>query len=427
MKYKSVKGMGDILPQDVNIWQALERIARVTLESSGYKEIRTPILEDTAVFVRSIGETTDIVSKEMFTFEDRKDRSLTMRPEGTAPIVRAYIEHSLSSVSPISQLYYTGPMFRSERPQKGRSRQFHQIGVEIIGSDSPQIDFEVIWRLNELLSRFGLKDFVIKVNSLGCKEDKIRFAEKLKGYAQGEKSRLCDDCNARMEKNVLRILDCKNESCISILRNAPSVRDSLCSECDLHFASVKAMLQSERIRFEEAKNLVRGLDYYTGTVFEVTHPGLGGQDALGAGGRYDTLVKDMGGPDVGAVGFALGMERVIIALGDGKDLLIKKPMVAYIATVGNDAKNKGFKLAEEIKSSINTDMVNIIVHVGLGESSLKSQMRSADSTGAQYVLIIGDDELAKGEATLRNMATKEQVGVKFEEAGKKLKELILKT
>lgn len=414
MQYRSVKGMEDILPEDIRIWQEMERAARIELESNGYKEIRTPVLEETAVFVRSIGETTDIVSKEMFTFEDRGDRSLTMRPEGTAPIVRAYIENSLDQKFSVAQLYYIGPMFRSERPQKGRSRQFHQIGVEIIGSRSPQVDGEAIRRLNKMLGLFGLEGCSIKLNSLGCRQDKMNFAEKLKGYLKDKKNALCEDCNTRLDKNVLRVLDCKNENCIRIVKDAPSVSGSLCPDCAGHFAAVRAMLAPD-VKFEEAKNLVRGLDYYTGTVFEVTHPALGGQDALAAGGRYDNLVKEMGGPDMGAVGFAIGMERIIIALGDKAKMIFAEPAIIYIATMGKEAKSEGFKLAEEIKREINKDAFKLITLTDLAESSLKSQMRSADKNGAKLVLILGENELKDGIVALKNMAgDKEQVNVKRE-------------
>lgn len=421
MKYQSVKGMEDILPQNARPWQELERIARIELESSGYKEIRTPVLEETAVFARSIGEETDIVKKEMFTFSDRKERSLTLRPEGTAPIVRAYIEHSLNKISSISQLYYIGPMFRSERPQKGRLRQFHQIGVEIIGSNSPRVDGEVIRRLNSLLKKIGLKDFTIKINSLGCSKDKLNFAVKLKDYLKGEKAHLCDDCRTRMEKNVLRVLDCKNENCGNVIKNAPDVVDSLCSGCVDHFAAVSEILKSEKIDFKRTKNLVRGLDYYTGTVFEVTHPDLGGQDALAAGGRYDNLVKEMDGPDAGACGFAIGMERTLLVLGDK---LREKPAVLYIATLGKNGKAEGLRLAENIKEELNKDRFGICVFMDIEESSLKSQMRAADGAGAKFVLIIGDDEIAKGEAVLRDMNTKEQINIKFSDTVNIIKEKI---
>jgi histidyl-tRNA synthetase len=396
--------MEDMLPQDSEWWRDIEDKARRELEFYGYSEIRTPILEDTAVFVRSIGETTDIVTKEMFTFSDRKERSLTMRPEGTAPIVRAYIEHSLGTLSPVTKLYYIGPMFRAERPQKGRLRQFHQIGVEVIGSPSPFADIEVLAQLHGMLKAFGLDGFVIKLNSLGCKDDKARFAESLKGYLADKQSRLCEDCKKRMEKNALRVLDCKNESCVQVIRNAPNIFDNLCAPCKDHFTRVKDGLKAVGVRFEETKNLVRGLDYYTGTVFEITHPGLGSQDAIGAGGRYDNLVKDMGGPSVGAVGYALGIERLIIAL-KGKAPGSGTAKVVYIATLGDAAKIRGQQLAEKIKDE---SVPRLVVLQDISEASLKSQMRSADKNGARFVVIMGEDEMSQGNAKLKDMKEKKE-------------------
>jgi histidyl-tRNA synthetase len=406
MEYRSVKGMEDMLPQDAGRWQEIENKARGELEFYGYSEIRTPILEDTAVFVRSIGETTDIVTKEMFTFSDRKERSLTMRPEGTAPIVRAYIEHSLGTLSPVMKLYYIGPMFRAERPQKGRLRQFHQIGVEVIGSSSPFADIEVLTQLHGMLKAFGLDGFVIKLNSLGCKDDKARFAGSLKGYLADKSSRLCDDCKNRMEKNALRVLDCKNESCVQVIRNAPNILDNLCAPCKDHFARVKDGLKAVGVRFDDTKNLVRGLDYYTGTVFEITHPDLGSQDAIGAGGRYDNLVKDMGGPSVGAVGYALGMERLMIAL-KGRASGSGETKVIYIATLGDAAKIKGQQLAEKIKDDLRPAIPGLVVLKDISDASLKSQMRSADKNNARLVIILGDDELKQDKAIIKDMRAKD--------------------
>ncbi|MDD5496680.1 MAG: histidine--tRNA ligase [Candidatus Omnitrophica bacterium] len=414
---KAIKGMEDILPQDIAIWRWLEDTARRDLESYGYAEIRTPILEETSVFVRSIGETTDIVTKEMYTFKDRGDRSLTLRPEGTAPIVRAYIENSLGKISPELKVYYIGPMFRSERPQKGRSRQFHQIGVEVFGSASVYADAEVIMQMNNMLKLFGLKGYTIKLNTLGCKKDKDNFALALTNYLKDKASLLCNDCKTRLEKNVLRVLDCKNENCIKIVANAPSILENLCPPCREGFDKLKGTLKEMGIGFEETKNLVRGLDYYTGTVFEVTHPDLGGQDAIGAGGRYDNLVKEMGGASVPAVGYALGMERVIIALKKDMSLCAN---VIYVATLGDGPKIQGVQIAEKIRRD--RDLAGTIVITDVKESSLKSQMRAADRLNAKLVVIIGDDELKKGEVILRDMRSKEQLNLSIEEVIPKLRE-----
>ncbi|MDP2912991.1 MAG: histidine--tRNA ligase [Candidatus Omnitrophota bacterium] len=431
--YKSIRGMEDILPGGIRAWQSLERIARIELESNGYSEIRTPILEETAVFSRSIGDTTDIVTKEMYTFVDKKGRGLSLRPEGTAPIVRAYVEHSLHRISNQSRLYYIGPMFRSERPQKGRSRQFHQIGAEIIGSSEPQMDAEIIARLSDLLKLFGLEAFQIKLNSLGCKDDKDKFSGKLKNYLKGKKNKLCADCNNRLEKNCLRVLDCKNEECVKIVKDSPDIADNLCGRCGEHFGKVKMMLESYfGVQFVESKKMVRGLDYYTGTVFEVTHPDLGGQDALGGGGRYDNLVKEFGGPNVGAVGFAIGIERVFIALGDKKDLF-GSPGLVYIATLGGDAKIKGRKLAEELRLRWNgfpppdgrLYNLNVVTLLDWTDASLRSQMRSADRNGARVVIILGDDEIKQNKAAIKDMENKEpqfliDIGSVVDEVGKRM-------
>lgn len=422
MKYQSVKGMEDLLPQNAWIWQAMERMARGIFEAWGFREIRTPILEDTAVFSRSIGETTDIVTKEMYTFSDRKGRSLTLRPEGTAPVVRAFIEHSLDKALSESggKFYYIGPMFRAESPQKGRLRQFYQIGAEIIGSRDCQADIELIMQLDRMLKAFGLKDFSIKLNSLGCKKDKDNFAARLRDYFKDKKNCLCKDCNERIEKNVLRVLDCKNESCAIIAKDAPDVIESLCKECLNDFVTVKNGIQGIGIKVDEARKLVRGLDYYTGTIFEVTHPGLGSQDAIGAGGRYDNLVKEMGGPDVGAVGYAIGIERAIIALGNKMDVFT--PNIVFFATLGNDAKARGLELAERIRKKFNTPYLIKVVALtgGIGGASLKSQMRNADKNNADIVVIIGDDELKAGKAVIRDMKTKEQVSVEMDDIVEKV-------
>lgn len=421
VKYTSVKGMEDLLPQDARLWQELEASARAELEASGYSEIRTPILEDTAVFVRSIGETTDIVTKEMFTFQDRKERSLTMRPEGTAPIVRAYVEHALANTASVLQLYYIGPMFRAERPQKGRLRQFHQIGVEIIGSRSAYSDAETIHRLWQLLKAFGLDDAVVKLNSLGCRQDKERFSGRLRDYLNEKKGQLCDDCKARIDKNVFRALDCKNDACRKVLSGAPNILDSLCDQCKAGYERLRDILRGLEVPFSEARNLVRGLDYYTGTVFEVTHPALGAQDAIGAGGRYDNLIKDMGGPDAGAIGFALGMERIILAV-KSKAPKGGDAAVVYIATLGDGAKLKGIQLAEEVRRACeDVPALRLVVLKDIGETSLKSQLRNADKNGARIVVIVGEDELGRGKAKLKDMAGKKEDEVAIDSVAGEIK------
>ena len=313
-------------------------------------------------------------------------------------------------------------MFRAERPQKGRSRQFHQIGVEVIGSSSHFADAEVIAQLDGTLKMFGLKDFTIKLNSLGCKQDKAKFADVLKVFLKERSSRLCDDCKERVDKNVLRVLDCKSDSCRQVVREAPNVLDSLCGGCREHFEKVKTSLKALDVRFEEAKNLVRGLDYYTGTVFEITHSSLGAQDAIGAGGRYDNLVKDMGGSDTGAVGYALGMERIIIAL-KSQNVSPRPAKTIYIATLGDEAKIEGMKMAQKIRKEAGSSGITVLTDIG--ESSLKSQLRSADKNSSALVIILGEDELKQGKVLVKDMVNKEPqasiaIGSVAEEVRKRL-------
>ncbi len=407
--------MEDILPEEAERRFNLEMIAREHLETHGYKEIRTPVLEDAAVFTRSIGEASDIVSKEMYTFNDKKGRLFAMRPEGTAPIVRAYIEHGIDKAAYEPKLYYMGPMFRSERPQKGRSRQFYQIGVEVFGTGSVYADAEVLSQLSGMLKLFGIRGFTLKLNTLGCKNDKEKYSENLKNYLEREKNRLCPNCRERMNKNALRVLDCKVDPCRALLRNAPDIKESLCQECGGHFNKLKNILKEMNIKFKEERNLVRGLDYYTGTVFEITHEALGAQDALGAGGRYDNLVKDMGGRETGAIGYAIGVERVMLAIN--KEAAVDKKKTVFLATLGDKAKIEGMKLARQLRENC----PRLVVVTDIREASLKAQMRSADKSGALITVILGEDEIAKKEALLRNMATKEQIALSMEEIVKEIK------
>jgi len=415
MNYKSIKGTADILPGPAGsseLRQAMEAISQDIFQKFGYREIRTPIIEERSLFVKSIGEETDIVTKEMFSFEDRGEREIVLRPEGTAPIVRAYLEANLHKQDAFQKFYYIGPMFRAERPQAGRMRQFHQIGAEAIGSMAPEIDAEIIGLMASLLDAMKIKGYKIRINNLGCKEDKARLSKTLRSTLEKEKNVLCDDCKKRLETNPLRVLDCKKESCRSVVRGAFKSVKFLCNKCDEHFKKVLGCLNSLGVKYELDPYIVRGLDYYTQTVFEVTHPELGSQDALGAGGRYDNLISDMGGPSLGAAGFALGVERILmVAAKQGVALYPEDKSVIYIAAMGQPAISKTFELINSLRSaewgkkiSFDTDYEN---------KSLKAQMREADKLRAKFVLIIGDDEISKGEAALRDMATKEQIAVKF--------------
>lgn len=405
---KALRGFNDILPRESARWQAVDSASRRVFGLFGYSEIRTPIAEETGLFTKSVGEETDIVKKEMFSFKDRGDRDMTLRPEGTAPIVRAYLEHDLDKTDPFQKLFYIGPMFRAERPQAGRLRQFSQIGLEAIGSSSPSVDAEVIAVMLEVLSVSGVKNYELKINNLGCLNDKKKLSKELKDSLSKPSAAklLCEDCKNRVNSNPLRVLDCKNEGCKAVVRENFKKTDFLCSDCEKHFKTVLKFLDISGIKYKVDQHIVRGLDYYTRTVFEVTSDALGAQNAIGAGGRYDNLVKDMGGPDLGACGFAIGVERMMLALGATEDG--SKPAAGvFVATIGPEAYDEAFKLADKIRAS------GIPCGIDHESRSLKSQMRLADKMGARFVAIIGDDEIKKKEVTLRDMSTKEQVPVGF--------------
>ncbi|MFA6078906.1 MAG: histidine--tRNA ligase [Candidatus Omnitrophota bacterium] len=416
---KAIKGTKDILPGESFAWQELERSARRVFANFGYLEIRTPVIEETALFIKTIGEDTDIVSKEMFSFVDRGDRNISLRPEGTAPVVRAYIENNLDKLSQLQKLYYIAPMFRAERPQAGRLRQFHQMGVEAIGSSHSALDAEVIRVLCGVLDSAGIKDYKLKLNNLGCKDDKKKLSDALRYAFSDKKEALCEDCKRRLQLNPLRVLDCKNERCREIVKSSFKDMKFICSDCSRHFDEALKYLDMLGIKYEIDPYIVRGLDYYTKTVFEVTHDGLGSQDAIGAGGRYDNLVGSMGGPDTGACGFALGMDRMMMILQKNtKEPAASRPVECFIATIGDVAYAKAFKLLDDLRR------LGISCDIDYEKKSLKAQMRTADRLGARFALIIGEDEVARGEAVLRDMGTKEQTSVRFEELPEKMKEVL---
>jgi histidyl-tRNA synthetase len=388
-RYKALKGMKDIMPPDIHIWQDVEKKAREIFASYGFLEIRTPIVESTSVFTRSIGEGTDIVEKEMYTFEDKGGRSVTLRPEGTASVVRCYVENHLYSLPSPQKFYYLGPMFRYERPQSGRFRQFYQVGVEAFGSSRPEMDAETISMLSRLLRGIGLKEPHFQVNSIGCEKCRPGFKDALLAYFSGSIDDLCTDCKRRYEQNPLRILDCKVSRCIEIRKDAPRVMDYLCEDCRSHFERLLALLEMLGIPHTVNPEMVRGLDYYTRTTFEVTSENLGAQNAVAAGGRYDRLVKEFGGPETPAIGFALGMERIVELLKTSVKYDLPAPEV-FIAAVGERAGKEGVRIAHDLREK------GIWVELGEGTSSLKSQMRRADRLSARYVFVIGDDELQSG-------------------------------
>lgn len=412
-----IRGFRDILPGDVEVWQAIEGTARKLFEDFGYREIRIPIMERTDLFARSIGEDTDIVEKEMYTFPDRKGDLITLRPEATASIVRAYIQHKLYARDAAQKFYTIGPMFRRERPQKGRYRQFYQINVEVFGIDSALIDAQLIYMLTTLFARLAIKDVMPHINSLGCPQCRPNFKKALADFLAGITDTLCDDCARRSRRNPLRVLDCKVETCRAALTEAPALVDFLCARCEKEFTLLQDTLERLRVSFAVDKRLVRGLDYYTRATFEIQTGLLGAQNAIAGGGRYDGLVKALGGPDLPATGFAIGFDRLAEIAGLQQNDLIKGPAI-FMAALGE----KGIAKAFEWNCILGAQ--GIAVEMDFGDRSLKSQMKKADKLRARYVLLLGDKELDAGVAILRDMAIKEQRELPFENLVQNLKEIL---
>lgn len=413
---QAVKGMNDILPGQIGWWQAVEQTASDLLENFGYREIRTPVLEKLELFARGIGESTDIVEKEMYAFADRKGDRLALRPEATASIVRAFIEHNLQSDSPVQKYYAIGPMFRHERPQKGRYRQFHQLDAEVFGIDDPAIDAEMMFMLRVFLERLGLTGVVLHINSLGCPQCRRAYREQLQAFMEERADDFCPDCQRRRTTNPLRAFDCKVARCQAHLEGAPVLLHSICSDCAAHFEQVKSYLHQLDTPFEVDPRMVRGLDYYMRTTFEIITDRLGAQNAVGGGGRYNGLVRDLGGPDIPGIGFAIGLERLILLLQQEQERNKRAPKV-FLATIGDAARAKGFLLTQKLRVS------GVEAEMDYEGKSLKSQMRRADKLGAQYVLIIGDDEVNRGEAQLRNMKDKGQEMIPLETVVETLKKV----
>jgi histidyl-tRNA synthetase len=409
-KFAGVKGMNDLLPGEIEIWQHVEAQVREVFRRYGYSEIRTPIVEDTALFVRSVGEVTDIVGKEMYTFEDKGGRSLTMRPEGTAPAARAYIEHAMHQKEPVTRWFYIGPMFRYERMKTGRYRQFFQIGAEAYGVKEPTQDVEVMEMVVHFLRELKLAGVELRLNSQGDETCRPAYQAKLVEHFTSHKEQLCEDCKVRLEKNPLRILDCKNEKCREIARAAPRLMEFLCDGCRAHFDEVKRQLELLKIPFAIDHNIVRGLDYYTRTAFEfiAEHPALGTASAVGGGGRYDRLVQSLGGPDVPAVGFALGLDRLCLLLKESGQAFARQADL-FIATAEPKANDRALQLATELRHQ------GYWVEIDARGGSLKSQMKRADKSGARFALVLGDRELTEGSAQLKPLAGGEPVPVKLAE------------
>ena len=415
--YQAPRGTYDILPADQSYWQFIKGSIIDICHLYGYQRIDTPVFENAGLFVRSIGEETDIVEKEMYTFEDRGGEMMTLRPEGTASICRAYLEHGMHNLTQPVKLYYITQIFRYERPQAGRFRQHWQFGFEAIGDADPALDAEVIDMAWSLYARLGLQDLVLKLNSIGCKNCRPQYLAALKDYYAEKIDLLCTDCKRRAEKNTLRLLDCKNEACIPLAEQAPKSFDRLCTECGDHFDSLKKYLSILGLKFDVDHRLVRGLDYYTKTVFEIQPPGAkGAQSTIGGGGRYDNLIEELGGKAVPAVGFATGFERTILNL-KSQDITI--PAVAspstFVAFLGQGAKDK----AVEYVTQIRREGMNAIL--ASGNRSLKAQMRQANAIGASYTIIIGEDELKDGVVMLRDMSGGEQQRLAFKEVLNRLR------
>ncbi|CCO08794.1 histidine--tRNA ligase [Desulforamulus hydrothermalis] len=392
------RGTNDILPGEVEKWQYLEELVRQVCREYGYGEIRTPLFEHTELFARGVGETTDIVEKEMYTFTDRGHRSLTLRPEGTAATVRAYVENKLYALPQPIKLFYIGPMFRYDRPQAGRYRQFHQFGVEVFGSDSPAIDAEVIAMAMDIYSRVGLQDLELHLNSVGCPDCRPVLREQLRQYFRPQLANLCPNCQGRFEKNPLRILDCKNEKCQVIGRQAPTPLDALCDPCAAHFEQVKSYLDAAGVKYVLNNRLVRGLDYYTRTAFEIMARDIGAQSSVGGGGRYNGLIEECGGPPTPGIGFALGLERILLtAANQGIDFPVNIRPAVFIATVGREVDKQAFELLQQLRRQ------GIAAEKDYLNRSLKAQMKYAGKLEARLVVILGDEEAARGVVVIRDM------------------------
>ena len=412
-----IKGVKDILPDEIGRWQAIESAARRLSRLYGFREIRVPIFELTELFARSIGASTDIVEKEMYTFPDRDGKSLTLRPEGTAGVVRAFIEHNLSASPTLQKFFYVGPMFRHERPQAGRLRQFHQFGVESYGNPGALADVEVISLLWRFLTELQLPGLTLEMNSLGELSDRTAYTGVLLAFLQQRKERLCENCRRRMETNPLRVLDCKVPECKAATAEAPKITDSLSIQSRAHFDQVLNGLRDLGIPFVLNPRLVRGLDYYTLTTFEVTSQHLGAQNAVGAGGRYDGLVEVLGGPKMPAIGFAVGLERVSLMLPDS--ILPVDPQLLVVAAFGSQGLPVGVRLLYDLRG------LGVQAEMDSRATSLKAHLRQADRMKASYVVMIGDDEVLKGQLLLRNMVTKEQEELPLSTAAQQLAERLL--
>lgn len=414
MEIQAPKGTKDMLPSDAYKWHYVENIFRELSKNFGVREIRTPIFEHTELFLRGVGETTDIVQKEMYTFEDKGSRSITLKPEGTAPAVRAFIENRLFNEAQPTKLFYITPCFRYEKAQKGRYRQFHQFGIEMFGASNPSIDAEVMALAMQVLKKIGLKGLTLNINNLGCPNCRPKYNEALKKFLQDNYENLCPTCKTRFEKNPMRILDCKEKSCKEITKNAPIILDYVCEDCSDHFTKVKEYLDILGIDYNVDPGIVRGLDYYTKTIFEI----LNSDFTVCGGGRYDKLIEEIGGPEMPAVGFGMGIERLIMAIEKEDIEIPKDPVVElYLASRGEEGAKEAFKLAHALRSIGVSSEIN---HAG---RSFKAEMKYANKIGAKFSVVLGDDELQSRKARFKRMEDGEQFEISLDDL-EKIKEIV---
>lgn len=420
MLTKAPRGTKDIIPAEAYKWNYLEGKFRDLCRLYGYEEIRTPVFEHTELFKRGVGDTTDIVQKEMYTFKDRGDRDLTLKPEGTAGVIRAFIENKMYAETQPTKLFYITPCFRYERPQSGRQRQFHQFGVEAIGSDTPSLDAEVISLAMQFLGEAGLKDLTVSINSVGCPVCREEYNKLLKDYLAAKADVLCDLCNDRRDKNPMRVIDCKNETCQANIVDIPLMADHLCDDCRDHFTKLKSYLDEMGINYLVDKKIVRGLDYYKRTAFEIISNDLGAQSTVCGGGRYDGLVEQIGGPSgYSGIGFGLGTERLLLTLeANGVEIDNPNHTDIFVVTIGDRAKLKSFSILKDLRvNHISADKDHL-------DRSLKAQFKYSNKINSRYTIVIGDDELDKDEATLKNMETGDQKLIKISELVNELRTVL---
>ena len=418
---KKIKGTEDVLPKESYRWQFIENIMREESRTYGFKEIRTPVFEHTELFARGVGQTTDVVQKEMYTFDTKGGESVTLRPEGTAGAARAVLEHALENEGlPIKASYFVS-CYRYEKPQAGRLREFHQFGLEEYGTQSPVADAELICVAQSIFDRLGLSGIRLEINSIGCPECRAKYHEALKAYCESYKGELCETCLSRLEKNPMRILDCKSPICSKIAENAPKITDYLCDECDEHFKAVQKYLDVAKVEYTVNPTIVRGLDYYTKTVFEFVTDCIGAQGTVCGGGRYDGLIEELGGKHLPSLGFAMGLERLLMVMDkQGIEIPDNHECALYIATMGDNAKIKAFELLKQVREC------GLIAETDVVGRGLRPQMKYADKIGAKYSLVLGDNEIEENKARVKNMNSGEQTELVLDESfAQKFSELLL--